>query len=84
LTCGDEADPIRKEVAIRRAAGQALIRQRFKRAKAEGDLPPDSDPADLARFVSTVIYGMAVQAAGGATRADLRRVAKMALCSWPV
>ena len=33
----------------------------------------------LSRYVSTVIYGMAVQAAGGATRKELRRVAEIAL-----
>ncbi len=84
LTCGNEADPIRKEVATRRAQGQSVIQERFKRAITEGDLPSDTDPADLALFVSTVLYGMAVQAAGGATRVDLRRVAKTALRSWPV
>jgi len=84
LACGDEADPIRKELATRRVQGQDVIRQRFKRAIIDGDLPPDVDPGDLARFVSTVIYGMAVQAAGGATRANLRRVVKTALRSWPI
>src|ERR1700733_5919723 len=64
LACGETADPVRQELASRRAAGEAAICRRFKRAKADGDLPPDSDPAGLARYVSTVIYGMAVQAAG--------------------
>jgi hypothetical protein len=33
----------------------------------------------LARYVSTIIHGMAVQAAGGATGKELRRVAEIAL-----
>jgi hypothetical protein len=37
----------------------------------------------LARFVSTVTQGMSVQAAGGASRDDLLRVADMALKAWP-
>ena len=41
--------------------------------------PSIRDPADLARYVVTVIQGMAVQAAGGASRAELRRVAALAL-----
>ncbi len=59
------------------------MRERFERAKAEGDLPADVDPADLARYLATVFQGMAVQAAGGAGRDDLRRVAEVALRAWP-
>jgi AcrR family transcriptional regulator len=83
LACGKDADCIRRELISRRAAGEVEIYQRLKRAKAEGDLPPDSNPADLARFVATVTQGMAVQAAGGATRAELERVAQTALRAWP-
>jgi hypothetical protein len=37
------------------------------------------NPADLARYIATVLYGMAVQAAGGASRSKLQRVVEMAL-----
>ena len=50
---------------------------------AEGDLPAEADPRDLARYVVTVMHGMAVQAAGGASREELRRVAELALRAWP-
>ena len=59
------------------------MRRRFARARADGDLPAGADPADLARFAVTVVRGMAVQAAGGASREELRRVAAMALRAWP-
>jgi AcrR family transcriptional regulator len=84
LCCGEAADPIRQELAAWRTAGEAAIRQRFERAKREGDLPPDSSPADLAYFLAAVIYGMGVQAASGATRQALRRVVQTALWAWPV
>jgi AcrR family transcriptional regulator len=74
---------VRRDVAARRAAGVAALRRRFQRAVAEGDLPADANPADLARYVATVTYGMAVQAASGASRAQLRRVAQLALRNWP-
>ena len=80
---GRTADPIRRELNARRAATEAAVRERFERAKAEGDLPADADPADLARYLATVTQGMAVQAAGGASRDDLRRVAELALRAWP-
>jgi len=83
LSCGRTANPIRRELASRRAAGEAAIRRRFERAISDGDLPADTDAGDLARYVSTVMHGMAVQAAGGASRKELLRVVKMALRAWP-
>jgi len=79
LVSGEEAGCIRQELEKRRASNQAAIRERLKRAKREGDLPADSDPAALARFLATVIEGMAVEAAGGASRKELDRVAGTAL-----
>lgn len=83
LACGDAADPVRQELIARREAGLAALRQRFERAKGAGDLPADANPADLARYVATVIHGMAVQAAGGASRKQLRKIADIALRNWP-
>jgi AcrR family transcriptional regulator len=83
LACGKEADPVRKELIERRASGEAALRQRFKRAIEEGDLPASANASDLARFVSVVIYGMAVQSSSGATRDELRRVVETALRAWP-
>src|SRR5437762_8403618 len=79
LSCGRTANPIRRELASRRAAGEAAIRRRFKRAISDGDLPADTDAGDLARYVSTVMHGMAVQAGGGTRRKALPRVVKIAL-----
>jgi AcrR family transcriptional regulator len=83
LTCGNEANSIRKELMARRGATEAAIRRRFQQAKSDGDLPPSANPADLARFVATVIHGLAVQAASGAKRAELQRVAQTALRAFP-
>jgi AcrR family transcriptional regulator len=83
LACGEAAEPVRRELASRRAAAEAAIRRRFERARAEGDLPADVCPADLARFLVTVLHGMAVEAAGGAGREQLRRVVELALRAWP-
>ncbi len=61
----------------------SLLNKRFQRAVAEGDLPPECNPADLARFVAAVSHGIAVEAAGGASREQLRRVARLALEALP-
>ena len=83
LACGDAANSVRQEMSSRRAAGEAALRHRLQRAKRDGDLPATADPADLARYIVTVMHGMAVQRAGGATRAQLLRVMKTALRAWP-
>jgi AcrR family transcriptional regulator len=83
LACNASAEPIREQLALRRAAGEKALRQRLKRAKAEGDLPRDANPTDLARYVATVAHGMSVQAAGGARRSQLRRVVQTVLRAWP-
>jgi AcrR family transcriptional regulator len=83
LACGVAAESVRREVAERRVAGECAVRERFERARADGDLPEEEDAADLARYLVAVMRGMAVQAAGGASREDLRRVAELVLRTWP-
>src|SRR5260370_32048266 len=63
LACGDAARPVRKEISARRAAAKTALRRRLQRAKREGDLPKNADPAELAHFVMTCLHGMAVQGA---------------------
>ena len=84
LACSEAAHSIRQELTACRAAGEAALRQRLQRAKSEGDLPADTDPADLARYVATILYGMAVQAAGGVSRDKLQHVVEMALRTLPL
>jgi len=80
---GEHAQCIRDELNARRAATQKVVRDRFQQAKDEGELPEDADPAALARYFFTVTQGMAIQAAAGASRKELERVADMALRVWP-
>ena len=83
LSCGDAAESIKQELMSRRAKGEQDLRQRFERAIAEGDLPSGSDAADLAAYLSAILQGMAVQAAGGTTREQLHKFAELALRPWP-
>lgn len=83
LSCGESANPIRRELISRRAEYEAAIRRRLEQARSEGDLPVDSDPVDLALYVTTIIHGMSVQAASGATRDELQRVIETAMRAWP-
>src|SRR5437667_8485316 len=62
LACGSAS--VRKEVAARRTAAELALRRRLQRAKRDGDLPKNADPAELAHYVMTVVRGSAVQATG--------------------
>jgi AcrR family transcriptional regulator len=83
LSCGDPKGRLGMQMAAQRAEGAAKLRKRFERAVAEGDLPPGTNVAALARYVATVNFGLSVQAATGATRKALLRVVALALQAWP-
>ena len=74
---------VRQELATQRKARRAKLRKRFQEAKVSGDLPPDSDPEELARFVSSIRWGLAVEAQSGANKRDLYRIVARAMQSWP-
>ena len=80
LACGEEAragPPGAGPVAA--GDWSRHLRDRFERAVRERDLPAGTDCATLARYVATVLHGLAVQSASGATEAELRRVAAVAM-----
>jgi AcrR family transcriptional regulator len=83
LACGEEAEPVRRELARLRRAAVTALRERFERAVRDGDLPEGTDCATLARYIATVLHGLAVQAASGATEKELRLVSRMAMRGWP-
>jgi AcrR family transcriptional regulator len=79
----DDSSPVGKMLIASRLAGHAAIRERFERARAEGDLREDADPKALTHFIGAVVCGMAVLAASGATRVELERVIELTMRSWP-
>ncbi|WP_339038903.1 TetR/AcrR family transcriptional regulator [Bradyrhizobium symbiodeficiens] len=79
IACGTGSENVPFELAARRAENEDQLRDRFVRAKAEGDLKPTSDPAALARYVSAVSVGMGVMASSGSDREALRQVASVAV-----
>ena len=81
--CAEESSPIGKTVIAFRVAGHAAIRERLERARADGDLPANADTAALTHYIGTVVCGMAVLAASGATRTELERVIELTMRAWP-
>jgi len=82
LACGEETEPVRQELARLRHAAVTALRERFERAVRDGDLPEETDCGTLARYIATVLNGLAVQAASGATEKELRLVSAMAMRAW--
>ncbi|WP_407158741.1 TetR/AcrR family transcriptional regulator [Bradyrhizobium sp. STM 3557] len=79
IACGTGSASVPFELAARRAQTEDQLRDRFVRARDEGDLKPSVDPAALARYVSAVSVGMGVMASSGADRDALREVASVAI-----
>lgn len=80
---GEHAACIRDILKMKTEEGERQIGQRLEQAKAEGELPEDTDVPALVRYLTTVMQGMSVQSAAGANRKDLDRVVDLALGAWP-
>jgi AcrR family transcriptional regulator len=79
IACGSGSASVPFELATRRAQTEDQLRDRFARARDEGDLKPSADPAALARYLSAVTVGMGVMSSSGADRGALREVAAVAI-----
>jgi AcrR family transcriptional regulator len=82
LACGKESESIRRDLIARRAVREEMIRHRFAQAGSR-ELPKGMKADDLARYVATVLQGLAIQAASGATAEELKGIADVAMRSWP-
>jgi AcrR family transcriptional regulator len=83
LSCGPANTAISEFLAASRLGGEQALADRFRTAISYGDLPADTDPAALARFVMVVSEGQAVHAAAGVNRAQLEQSAEIALRAFP-
>ena len=84
LTCGGIAsESVRQELVNRRFGIETRLRDRFERAKREGDIRADTDTAALTSYVIALAQGMALQASMGMSLKDMRGVVEMALQAWP-
>ena len=84
LACGSPAEPMKQAMIEWRKQGESDIQRRLQRARREGDLAKDVDPGDFARYISTVVTGLGIQSASGATRAEMTRLVDMVLRAMPV
>jgi hypothetical protein len=83
LPGGGPEDAVQAELQALRRARRKRLRERFERARRDGDLPHDADPEELARYVITIGWGMAIDAQSGASREALLATARRAMLAWP-
>jgi AcrR family transcriptional regulator len=74
-----EDEAIRKSVAAGLRAIDADFEARFRLAQDKGELKRDADPATLAILASATMHTIAIRARAGASRAELREVARKAV-----
>ncbi|WP_209891322.1 TetR/AcrR family transcriptional regulator [Rhizobium leguminosarum] len=82
LAMGAENADIPPALLQRRQSAELKLRDRFEEAKRAGDLPSDADALRLASYVTSVLGGLAMKAAGGAPHGDLRKAAEQVVAAW--
>jgi AcrR family transcriptional regulator len=79
IACGSSSKPIQQVMVEWRKTNEEFIKRRIQQAQKSGQLAASMNPADFARYLSSIMSGLAVQAANGATRAEMKRIAGIAL-----
>jgi AcrR family transcriptional regulator len=83
LTCGQGSSNIQQELVAYRSSIETTLTKRFELAKTQGDLPPDTNVKQLAKYIATIHQGMSVQATSGATKEELLAIVEIALKNLP-
>ena len=74
---------VREFLAERRRDMRTTIKDRLARGVTDGDLTAPSANLDaIARYYTTVVQGLSIQARDGATRAELESVITCAMAAW--
>ena len=77
--CSVAATPARDIMTEIGKRNEIAMRERFVQARKSGELSKDVNVDDYARYLSSILAGLSIQAANGSTKAELKRTAKMAL-----
>ena len=81
LACGTGSENAKQALIEWRNTGLARIEKRMQRARREGNLGKKVNPKDLARYVMIVMNGVSIQAANGASAAEMNAAVNVALQS---
>ncbi|MCB4810890.1 TetR/AcrR family transcriptional regulator [Methylovorus menthalis] len=79
INCAPEHQEHVQHLRSLRVVYKETLRNRFLRAKNDGELIEDADPEALAEFYFSFIHGLALRAKDGSTKAELESSCKFAL-----
>ena len=79
MACSVEDQAAKDFLAEIRRQNEAALRARLQQARKSGELPTDVNLDDYARYLSTLLGGLAIQAANGISRAEMKRIGDMAV-----
>jgi len=79
ISCGVVTEPAKDLMKQMRLENEAAIKTRLLKARKAGEFPKEENVEDYTRYLSSLLSGLAVQAANGSTKAELKRTAETAL-----
>jgi AcrR family transcriptional regulator len=79
LVCGTNGERVMQFMAEWRKTTVSMIKKRIQQAQRKGELRGEVNAADYARYIAAMMAGLVVQSLNGANRAELTRLADMAL-----
>jgi AcrR family transcriptional regulator len=79
ISCGVDTEPAKVLMREMRLENEAAIKARLLKARKAGEFPKEENVDDYTRYLSSLLSGLAIQAANGSTKAELKRTAETAL-----
>ena len=76
LATSSAAEPVQQLLLQMRTQGQVRLQQRCEEAQKMGELPETMDTPAFARYIATILWGLMVQGASGATKAQMHEIAE--------
>jgi AcrR family transcriptional regulator len=79
ISCGTDTETAKLLMREMRLQNEAAIKARLLKARKAGEFPKEENVDDYTRYLSSLLSGLAIQAANGSSRAELKRTAEIAL-----
>jgi len=79
ISCGTDTESAKALMRKMRLQNEAAIKARLLKARKAGEFPREENIDDYTRYLSSLLSGLAIQAANGSTRSELKRTANLAL-----
>jgi AcrR family transcriptional regulator len=81
--CGVESGDVFKALSDRRRAAEAAVHNRIAAGRATGELAKGTDIDALTGLITATLFGLAIKARDGASRANLRKIVDQTMQTWP-